>query len=93
MDYQTINHLVESGPSRQHYWRVRTRQRKHQLALLYVRVPSGLVEKEASPAPALLERLSAASNSSLPTAAASISITEGARDPGRELSCPRGAVM
>lgn len=63
------------------------------LALLYVRVPSGLVAKEASPAPALLERLSAASNSSLPTAAASISITEGAREPGRALSCPLGAVV
>lgn len=93
MDYQIINHFVEAGPSKQHSRRVQTRQIKHQLALLYVRVPSGLVEKEASPAPALLERLSSASNSSLPTAAASISITEGARDSGRALLCPRGAVM
>lgn len=82
--YESTTIILRMRKKAFHHTRTPTRDRFRYattLALLYVLVPSGLVTNDASPAALRFM-------TSLPTAARSISITEGVKEGGRSLISP-----
>lgn len=70
-----------------------TERERERLALEYVRVPSGLVTNDASPAARLPAPPLVSDFPPLPVAASSISITDGAKDGGRRGSASASASL
>lgn len=71
----------------------RAQRERERLALEYVRVPSGLVTNDASPAARLPAPPLVSGFPPLPVAASSISITDGAKDGGRRGSASASASL